>query len=196
MSESSPDANHAKDTNHARGAEGAGTATGTDAAVRGVQRSKRRPLTVLIGALLLAGIDLGIKAGMEALLMDGRAIDAGLVNLRLFYNMGVAFSLGTNLPPLVVIAFTGAIIAGLMWFLLGSANTFSRTGRIGGTLLLGGALGNFIDRTVGNGVVDYLHSGWFPTFNLADVFVTTGVGLIIIGTLLIKPPHASVGIKE
>ncbi|WDF35221.1 signal peptidase II (plasmid) [Arthrobacter agilis] len=161
-----------------------------------MQRSKRRPLTVLIGALLLAGIDLGIKAGMEALLMDGRAIDAGLVNLRLFYNMGVAFSLGTNLPPLVVIAFTGAIIAGLMWFLLGSANTFSRTGRIGGTLLLGGALGNFIDRTVGNGVVDYLHSGWFPTFNLADVFVTTGVGLIIIGTLLIKPPHASVGIKE
>lgn len=184
MSESSPDTNNAKD---ARGAEGTGTATGTDAAVRGVQRSKRRPLTILIGALLLASIDLGIKAGMEALLMDGRAIDAGLVNLRLFYNMGVAFSLGTNLPPLVVIAFTGAIIAGLMWFLMGSANSFSRTGRIGGTLLLGGALGNFIDRTAGNGVVDYLHSGWFPTFNLADVFVTTGTGLIIIGALIAKP---------
>lgn len=184
MIESSSDANHAKDV---RGTEGAGAATGTDAAVRGVQRSKRRPLTVLIGAVILAGIDLGIKAGMEALLMDGRVIDAGLVNLRLFYNMGVAFSLGTNLPPLVVIAFTGAIIAGLMWFLMGSANSFSRTGRTGGTLLLGGALGNFVDRTVGNGVVDYLHSGWFPTFNLADVFVTTGAGLIIIGTLITRP---------
>lgn len=49
-------------------------------------------------------------------------------------------------------------------------------------LLLGGALGNFIDRLDGRGVVDYLHTGWFPTFNLADAFVTIGVALLILGS--------------
>lgn len=38
------------------------------------------------------------------------------------------------------------------------------------------------DRLDGQGVVDYLHSGWFPTFNLADVFVTTGIALLFLGT--------------
>ncbi|TFB48150.1 hypothetical protein E3O23_13990 [Cryobacterium tagatosivorans] len=51
-------------------------------------------------------------------------------------------------------------------------------------LLLGGAAGNFIDRIDGHGVVDYMHTGWFATFNLADVFVTTGVAVRILGTIL------------
>ena len=53
----------------------------------------------------------------------------------------------------------------------------------------GGAVGNFLDRLDGGGVVDYLHTGWFPTFNLADVFVTTGAGLLILGTLLAPRPQ-------
>lgn len=44
-------------------------------------------------------------------------------------------------------------------------------------MMLGGGTGNLIDRLDGRGVVDYLHSGWFPTFNLSDVFVTVRVGL-------------------
>ena len=47
--------------------------------------------------------------------------------------------------------------------------------------------GNFLDRLDGDGVVDYLHTGWFPTFNLADVFVTTGVVALLVGTMV--PPR-------
>ena len=111
-------------------------------------RSARRIRTVLlVSAVLIAATDLAIKALVEALLFRGNVVDLGLMNIRLLYNSGVAFSLGTN-------------------------------------LLLGGALGNFIDRLDGRGVVDYLHTGWFPTFNLADVFITAGVALFILGTLL------------
>ena len=107
-------------------------------------RSARRIRTVLlVSAVLIAATDLAIKALVEALLFRGNVVDLGLMNIRLLYNSGVAFS-----------------------------------------LLLGGALGNFIDRLDGRGVVDYLHTGWFPTFNLADVFITAGVALFILGTLL------------
>ena len=50
-------------------------------------------------------------------------------------------------------------------------------------LVLGGAIANVVDRA-GDGVVtDYLHSGWFPTFNIADTAIVTGVALLVLVTL-------------
>lgn len=157
-----------------------------DAATRPVVpvRSARRFRTVLLlWAALLAGADLIVKALAEAMLSDGTTTDLGPINIRLLYNRGVAFSLGADLAPWIVVAATGLIIAALTWYTVSSAPALTRLSRAGAALLLGGAVGNFIDRLDGNGVVDYLHSGWFPTFNLADVFVTTGVVLLILGTV-------------
>ena len=155
-------------------------------------RSARRFRTVLLlWAALLAGADLTIKALAEAMLSNGTTTDLGPINIRLLYNRGVAFSLGSDLAPWIVIAATGLIIAALTWYTVSSAPALTRLSRAGAALLLGGAVGNFIDRLDGDGVVDYLHSGWFPTFNLADVFVTTGVVLLILGT--IWSPHTRTG---
>ena len=85
---------------------------------------------------------------------------------------------GSSSPP------PGLIITALIWYAVSTAPAMTGLSRAGAALLLGGAAGNFIDRLDGRGVVDYLHSGWFPTFNLADVFVTTGVALYVLGTLL------------
>ncbi|WP_024475488.1 signal peptidase II [Arthrobacter sp. CAL618] len=143
--------------------------------------------TLLIWAVVLAAADLAIKAVAETLLAGGELIDLGLLNFRLYYNTGVAFSLGADLPSWVIIAGTGLIIVGLAWYLLQSAPTINRLARAGGELLLGGAIGNFVDRLAGRGVVDYLHTGWFPTFNLADVFVTTGVAVFVLATFWRSP---------
>lgn len=143
---------------------------------------RRLRTVLLIGAVVLAAADLAIKAAAEALLAGGEPVDLWLLSFRLHYNPGVAFSMGSTLPSWVIIVMTGLIITAVAWYLLRSASTLSRLSRTGGMLLLGGALGNFIDRLDGRGVVDYLHTGWFPTFNLADVFVTTGVALFILGT--------------
>ena len=145
-------------------------------------RNKAR-VWMLVGSLILVGIDLAVKAVVELQLREGQTIEGGLVDLRLHFNPGVAFSFGANLPPIVILLGTGAIIAGLAWFLLASAETLGRLGLIGGAMVLGGALGNFLDRLAGGGVVDYLHVSWFSTFNLADVFVSVGVGLLILETL-------------
>lgn len=148
-------------------------------------RQARRSRTVLLlAAAVLAAGDLVVKAVAEALLSTGTTTDLGPINIRLLYNRGVAFSLGADLSPWIVIAATGVIIAALIWYTVTTAPALPGLSRAGAAMLLGGATGNFIDRLDGQGVVDYLHSGWFPTFNLADVFVTTGVALLVLGTML------------
>jgi signal peptidase II len=148
---------------------------------------ERRPRTgrAFLGltALSLAALDLVVKTLVVVTMADGRMVDLGLFNLRLHYNTGVAFSLGASLSPWIVVAATAVIVAGIAVFLFRSVPGYSRLSRVGAAVLLGGALGNLIDRLDGAGVVDYLHTGWFPTFNLADVFVVGGVGLLILGYL-------------
>ncbi|MDZ4351715.1 MAG: signal peptidase II [Arthrobacter sp.] len=155
-------------------------------------RSARRFRTVLLlWAAGLAGADLIIKALAEAMLSDGTTTDLGPINIRLLYNPGVAFGFGSGLAPWIVVAATGLIIAALTWYTVSSTPSMTGLSRAGAALLLGGGAGNFIDRLDGDGVVDYLHTGWFPTFNLADAFVTTGVALLILGTLRSPRTRAS-----
>ena len=52
-------------------------------------------------------------------------------------------------------------------------------------LVIGGAIGNFIDRLRLSYVIDFIHFSFFsPVFNLADVFLTVGVAIIIIVLLV------------
>ena len=148
------------------------------------RKTRRTKILLLVGAAVLAAADLGIKALAEALFSNGATVDLGLVNLRLLYNTGVAFSLGADLAPWLVIAATAAIVLGMTWYAASTAPAMPALSRAGAAMVLGGGTGNLVDRLDGKGVVDYLHSGWFPTFNLADAFVTVGLGLYIVGTLL------------
>ncbi|WOC63446.1 signal peptidase II (plasmid) [Paenarthrobacter sp. AT5] len=151
--------------------------------------SRRIRVLLVVAAAVLAATDLIVKAVAEAVLFAGATNDIGPINIRLVYNRGVAFSMGAGLPPWAVIAGTGVILAALLWFLIAAAPGMSPLSRAGAALLLGGATGNFIDRLDGQGVVDYLHSGWFPTFNLADVFVTIGVVVLVLGAVLSPRPR-------
>ena len=150
-------------------------------------KARRIKIVLLVSAAVLAASDLVIKALAEALLSNGAAVDLGLVNLKLLYNTGVAFSLGADLAPWLVVAATATIVLAMAWYAVSTAPAMPALSRAGAAMVLGGGAGNLVDRLDGRGVVDYLHSGWFPTFNLADVFVTAGVGLYILGTLLASP---------
>lgn len=59
-------------------------------------------------------------------------------------------------------------------------------------LILGGALGNFLERAIYGQVVDFLQFNFgsytFPIFNIADSAIVIGVGLIILDTLLTPTP--------
>lgn len=153
----------------------------------GATRQARSARRVLVSsAAALAVLDLLVKVGALQALghgSHGTALDFGLFNVRVAYNTGAAFSLGSSLPPWTVVLATAALVALLAVVLFRSAPQLTVPSRAGAALLLGGALGNLVDRLDGAGVVDYLHTGWFPTFNLADVFVVTGAGLLVLGTL-------------
>ncbi|WP_035696667.1 signal peptidase II, partial [Glycomyces tenuis] len=125
-------------------------------------------------AALLAATDLVLKAWAGRGLADGASVDLGLIQLRLAFNSGVAFSLGDDLPGWVVIAVTAMITAGLAVVVWRSART-APLPAVALSVALAGAVANLVDRAADGVVTDYLHTGWFPTFNLADVYITVGV---------------------
>ena len=59
---------------------------------------------------------------------------------------------------------------------------------VGLASILGGAIGNVIDRLLHGHVVDFIHfhwaDYWFPAFNVADIAITTGAGLLILDAVL------------
>ena len=60
-------------------------------------------------------------------------------------------------------------------------------GRLGLAAILGGASANLIDRFPDGVVTDYLHTGWWPTFNLADTFIVGGAAILITLTAFRSP---------
>jgi len=143
----------------------------------------RARLVLVAVAVGLAALDLGLKAWAERGLTDGRYVDLGVIQLRLAFNPGVAFSLGDTLPAWLLLAITGLIITGLAVYTWRSARTGTLSVRLALAVILAGAVANFLDRAVDGVVTDYLHTGWFPTFNGADVLITLGAAALILATL-------------
>ncbi|GAA4289102.1 signal peptidase II [Georgenia daeguensis] len=143
----------------------------------------RARVALVATVALLAAVDLGLKAWAGGALSGGQTVDLGPVQLRLGFNSGVAFSLGANLPAGVVLGVTGLIIVGLAVFAWRAVRTATLPARLALAAILAGAVANLLDRA-GDGVVtDYLHTGWFPTFNLADVFITGGAAALVLASL-------------
>ncbi|MBO7656301.1 MAG: signal peptidase II [Alphaproteobacteria bacterium] len=100
-------------------------------------------------------------------------------NIVFTWNPGTAFSLfravGDNAPLIMIIA-TGVIIALLLFYLLRRAKSYEVAPLV---LIIGGALGNLVDRIRFGAVIDFLdfHIGGahWPSFNIADMFITIGV---------------------
>ncbi|AFM20329.1 lipoprotein signal peptidase (plasmid) [Mycolicibacterium chubuense NBB4] len=142
-------------------------------------RAMRARTTLAATAVIVATLDLGLKTWASRTLNDDSSTDLGPLNLRLAFNPGVAFSLGDTLPPAVLLGVTGVIVVALAGFAFRVARTAALPVVLALAAMLGGAVANLIDRA-GDGVVtDYLHTGWFPTFNFADVFVVTGAAVLV-----------------
>lgn len=139
-------------------------------------------------AVAVTVVDLLIKQAAVRYLSGQGTVDlAGPLDLRLLFNPGAAFGLGAALPPAVVVAITGLLVAGVVLYAWHAGPAAGPAGRAGLAVLLGGAVGNLSDRSLDGLVTDYLHTGWWPTFNLADVAIFTGAGLLLLQTLRQSP---------
>ena len=144
------------------------------------------PATLALGALLL---DQLTKVWAVATLgPEPRSGELRLIGdwLSLHYirNTGVAFGLFQNLPQLFTI--TSIIITlGAIYAYRYHLPWRSPWIKISMGLIVGGALGNIIDRLRLGYVVDFIQVGWWPIFNLADSAVSVGVTMLTLYLLLI-----------
>ncbi|MDH3201590.1 MAG: signal peptidase II [Myxococcales bacterium] len=176
-------------------------------------RSRKALLLCLIATAVLAGIDLGTKHWALDRLSQPSAhasdpacepdeyghirqqrtqrppvvLVDGYLEFRYAENCGAAFGFMRDMPSMVrkgvfYFAAVGAVVL-LLWMFAGG-----RGGRLFAwsvPLIVGGAIGNFVDRVRFGYVVDFirfhLNDRWaYPTFNIADAWITIGVALILI----------------
>lgn len=164
---------------------GATLSPGPDRAVGSGAAARHRPrlfwVVILVAAVWIV-LDQVTKYLAEQHLTQGDPIPlvGDLLQLRLIYNSGAAFSLATGATGLLTILAV-SVVAYIIW----SARRLGSVGWAWGLgLLLGGATGNLIDRlfrppNFGEGhVVDFLALPNFPIFNVADIGITSAAVLI------------------
>lgn len=105
-------------------------------------------------------------------------------------NYGAAFGILQNKKVFFIII-TLAVIVGISFFLVKNYYNINIFMRIGLAMLLGGAIGNFIDRVRWSYVVDFIsfrliNRYEFPVFNVADISVVIGTIIIVILILFDK----------
>jgi signal peptidase II len=112
-------------------------------------------------------------------------------DLVLHWNRGISFGLfdtAGEAARWIFVAISLAITAGLVWWLKKAERTFLG---LAIALVIGGAVGNVIDRLRFGAVADFLslHAAgyYWPAFNVADSAITVGVGMILIDSLFSRP---------
>lgn len=142
--------------------------------------------TVLI--ILMIGLDQISKAVIVSKFELGQSISIikNFFDITYVRNFGAGFSIMQN-QTLLLCIFTVLVITLLVYMLINTKKN-EKLLKASYLLIIGGALGNFIDRISKTYVVDFLDFtffGWgFPVFNVADCFVTVGTFLLIIASIL------------
>jgi signal peptidase II len=144
---------------------------------------RRRLTTLLIIAAVLFGLDLLTKCLAVAFIDPGESVPiiGDFARFTLVRNPGAAFSMATGMTWLLTLI-AAAVVIGVI--------RIGRTLRslwwaIGLGMVLGGALGNLVDRIfrypgpLQGHVVDFVAVGWWPVFNVADSAIVCGAILLV-----------------
>lgn len=153
------------------------------AASRRAQRdARRRGAWFVVAAIATFAVDQATKLAVLAGIERGERIDlilgVGLVRAR---NEGIAFGLFPGRPGVVATLTVIALVV-----IAGALIRLARHSLIvafGGGLLIGGSLGNLVDRLVHGGVTDFIDPPAWPAFNVADIGIVVGAAIIAIGLL-------------
>ncbi len=153
----------------------------TDAAP--VRAPRRLPLLLSIAAIVLA-LDVVTKVIAVKLLPPGQPVPiiGDTVTWTLVRNSGAAFSMATGYTWVLTLIATGVVV-GIFWM---GRRLVSPWWAVGLGMILGGAMGNLVDRffrapgPLRGHVVDFLSVGWWPVFNVADPSVVGGAILLVV----------------
>ena len=154
------------------------------------------PLGLLV-AVLAIGVDQVTKWWILASVMDPPSVInvTPFFNVVLVWNRGISFGMFSNesMAGVWILSLLALIIVGFLFNWLRKAESKRVAVSLG--LIIGGALGNVIDRVVHSAVLDfldfYIGSVRWPAFNAADSFITVGAILLIVDSLFSRGPNQS-----
>ena len=144
---------------------------------------KRRLRLLLAVAAVVLFLDIVTKVLAVRLLIPGQPVSivGDTITWTLVRNSGAAFSMATGYTWVLTLIATGVVI-GIIWM---GRRLVSPWWAIGLGMILGGAMGNLVDRffrspgPLRGHVVDFLSIGWWPVFNVADPSVVGGAILLV-----------------
>jgi signal peptidase II len=146
----------------------------------------------LIVALAVVVLDQVTKAMVRPALALHQSIEVvpGFLDLTRVHNTGAAFgmlnSVDFPMKTLVLSMVAAVALGGVMWY-AATVPLTDRLARVGIAGVLGGAVGNLIDRATSGYVLDFVDAYWndwhFWAFNVADAAITIGVALMILDIL-------------
>jgi signal peptidase II len=135
------------------------------------------PITILIDQLTKALAENSLSFGIRQTIIDG------FFYLTLVYNRGAAWSILSGNRWFLVLVSTVATV-GFIAYYLKRVNNSKPILLSALSFLIGGTIGNLIDRALYGQVIDFLNfiiiSYNYPVFNFADTFLVVGMGLLII----------------
>lgn len=161
-----------------------GADSGADTGADGGATSPRRRLRLLLGvAAVVLVVDIVTKILAVELLTPDQPVSiiGDTVTWRLVRNSGAAFSMATGYTWVLTLVAIGVVI-GIIWM---GRRLVSPWWALGLGMILGGAMGNLVDRffrspgPLRGHVVDFVSVGWWPVFNVADPSVVGGAILLV-----------------
>lgn len=112
---------------------------------------------------------------------SGISLIDNVLNLRYLENRGMAFGLLQNKILFLVLTCIVFFVAIIYLFIKAPATVYYRPLLYTAAIVFAGAMGNFIDRVFRGYVVDFIYFSLidFPTFNVADIYVTCGITVMV-----------------
>ncbi|MCR5977276.1 signal peptidase II [Gordonia jinghuaiqii] len=168
-----------------RPADSDSTADSQESRVPTTRRRISQVTVAVLGiALVVLALDLLTKTIAVATLVPGRPVEiiGDVVTLRLVRNSGAAFSMASGYTW--VLSIIALVVVGVI--IRYSSRLKSWWWAVGLALVLGGAVGNLVDRIfrapqpLQGHVVDFVSVGWWPVFNVADSAVVCGAVLLVV----------------
>lgn len=152
-------------------------------------RTARVSVALVLAALVLLTDQIS-KALVREAFTAGRlpvAVIPGVIDFDFVANTGVSFGFAAGFGSASVILAVVVSVAAAAYLI--RARVVSWPEVIGLGLLVGGAVGNAIDRAVFGFVTDFIATAFieFPVFNIADIGITCGVAIALVGFLLLSP---------
>lgn len=145
-------------------------------------RSRRNTLIFVLTALAVVALDQGLKALVVALVEPGDSFDLipGALTIIHSTNTGAAFGLLRGSGQIVLLASLVVVVVMMAWFFY-TRKHMGAGSFVGLGLIIGGALGNLLDRVFRGRVVDFIDIHWWPVFNVADMAIVAGVIIVLVG---------------